>query len=59
MLSGMPMGDDMIAGMAAIIGGVAIAAYGLLPKKCRPALRDPGHRRLAARGRAAAALTGC
>ena len=32
MLYGMPMGGEMIAGMAAIIGGVAIAAYGLLPR---------------------------
>jgi len=31
-LSGMPIGWDMIAGMAAIVGGVAIAAYGLLPR---------------------------
>jgi putative MFS transporter len=31
-LAGMPIGWDMIAGMAAIIGGLAIAAYGLLPK---------------------------
>jgi putative MFS transporter len=31
-LYGMPMGWDMIAGMAAIVGGVGIAAYGLLPK---------------------------
>jgi putative MFS transporter len=31
-LSGMPMGADMIAGMAAITGGIAIAAYGLLPR---------------------------
>src|SRR6476469_6270747 len=31
-LAGMPMGWDMIAGMAAIVGGVAIAAYGLLPR---------------------------
>lgn len=31
-LYGMPMGNDMIAGMAAILIGVAIAAYGLLPK---------------------------
>jgi MFS transporter, putative metabolite:H+ symporter len=31
-LYGMPMGAQMYAGMAAIIGGVAIAAYGLLPK---------------------------
>jgi putative MFS transporter len=30
-LDGMPMGIDMYFGMAAIIGGVAIAAYGLLP----------------------------
>jgi putative MFS transporter len=28
----MPIGPDMIAGMVAIVGGVAIAAYGLLPK---------------------------
>src|SRR5688500_5687517 len=31
-LSGMPIGPDMIVGMVAIVGGVAIAAYGLLPK---------------------------
>ena len=31
-LTGMPIGWDMIAGMAAIVGGLAIAAYGLLPK---------------------------
>jgi putative MFS transporter len=29
---GMPIGWDMIAGMVAIIGGCAIAAYGLLPR---------------------------
>lgn len=32
MLAGMPMGADMIAGMALIIGGVGVAAYGLLPR---------------------------
>jgi putative MFS transporter len=31
-LSGMPIGWDMIVGMAAIVGGCAIAAYGLLPR---------------------------
>ena len=31
-LSGMPMGIDMYIGMAAIVGGVGIAAYGLLPR---------------------------
>jgi putative MFS transporter len=31
-LVGMPVGNDMLAGMGAIIGGVFIAAYGLLPK---------------------------
>ena len=31
-LYGMAIGWDMIAGMAAIVGGVAIAAYGLLPR---------------------------
>jgi putative MFS transporter len=31
-LYGMPMGIDMYIGMALIIGGVAIAAYGLLPR---------------------------
>jgi putative MFS transporter len=31
-LAGMPIGWDMVAGMVAIVGGVAIAAYGLLPK---------------------------
>jgi putative MFS transporter len=30
-LSGMPVGWDMVAGMVLIVGGVAIAAYGLLP----------------------------
>ena len=30
-LAGMPMGGEMVAGMGAIILGVAIAAYGLLP----------------------------
>src|SRR3954462_856713 len=28
----MPMGNDMIAGMMAIVLGIAVAAYGLLPK---------------------------
>lgn len=32
MLSGMPMGADMIAGMALIVAGIGVAAYGLLPK---------------------------
>jgi len=31
-LYGMPMGNDMILGMAAIVLGVAVAAYGLLPR---------------------------
>lgn len=31
-LVGMPMGIDMYIGMAMIVGGVGIAAYGLLPK---------------------------
>ncbi len=31
-LAGMPMGAEMYTGMAAIILGIAIAAYGLLPK---------------------------
>jgi len=31
-LSGMPMGTDMVAGMGLIIGGLAIASYGLLPR---------------------------
>jgi putative MFS transporter len=31
-LDGMPVGNDMIAGMAAIVFGVAVAAYGLLPR---------------------------
>jgi putative MFS transporter len=30
-LAGMPMGTGMLAGMALIIGGVAVSAYGLLP----------------------------
>src|SRR4030095_941280 len=32
MLTGMPIGGDMSAGVALIIGGVAVAAYGLLPR---------------------------
>ena len=32
MLVGMPMGWDMIGGMGLIIGGVFVAAYGLLPR---------------------------
>lgn len=31
-LYGMPMGNDMIAGMGAIMLGVGVAAYGLLPR---------------------------
>jgi MFS transporter, putative metabolite:H+ symporter len=31
-LAGMPMGADMIVGMALIVGGVGVAAYGLLPR---------------------------
>lgn len=31
-LAGMPIGWDMVAGMAAIVGGCVIAAYGLLPR---------------------------
>jgi len=31
-LAGMPIGWDMVFGMVAIVGGVAIAAYGLLPR---------------------------
>src|SRR3982751_2070412 len=31
-LAGMPIGWDMILGMVAIVGGVGIAAFGLLPK---------------------------
>ncbi|HJR82747.1 MAG TPA: MFS transporter [Sphingomicrobium sp.] len=31
-LAGMPIGWDMIAGMAGIVGGCGIAAYGLLPR---------------------------
>ena len=32
MLAGMPMGADMVVGMALIVGGVGVAAYGLLPR---------------------------
>ena len=32
MLAGMPMGVDMVVGMALIVGGVGVAAYGLLPR---------------------------
>ena len=31
-LAGMPMGADMVWGMALIIGGCGVAAYGLLPR---------------------------
>lgn len=36
-LAGMPMDDAMLWGMAAIVGGLALAAYGLLPKRVAPA----------------------
>src|SRR3569833_64677 len=42
-LAGMPMGTDMYIGMALIVGGVAISAYGLIPKdvsKQRSASQD-------------------
>src|SRR3954471_11861605 len=32
LLYGMPIGWDMVAGMIAIVGGIGIAAYGLLPR---------------------------
>ncbi|NUS99500.1 MAG: MFS transporter [Sphingomonas sp.] len=32
MLAGMPMGADMILGMALIVGGIGVTAYGLLPR---------------------------
>jgi putative MFS transporter len=31
-LAGMPIGWDMVLGLAAIVGGCAVAAYGLLPR---------------------------
>ena len=31
-LAGMPIGWDMVVGMAAIVGGCGVAAYGLLPR---------------------------
>ena len=31
-LQGMPIGWDMVAGMILIVGGLAVAAYGLLPR---------------------------
>lgn len=31
-LNGMPVGWDMVAGMVLIVGGLAVAAYGLLPR---------------------------
>ena len=30
-MAGMPMDTEMLIGMALIVGGVAVAAYGLLP----------------------------
>jgi len=41
-LAGMPIGLDMIAGMVAIVGGVAIAAYGLLPRDISKLLSASG-----------------
>lgn len=35
-LAGMPMGMGMYMGMGLIIGGVAVTAYGLLPRKIAP-----------------------
>ena len=31
-LAGMPVGADMVLGMVLIVGGVGVAAYGLLPR---------------------------
>lgn len=31
-LAGMPMDNEMLVGMVAIVGGIAVAAYGLLPR---------------------------
>jgi putative MFS transporter len=41
-LSGMPMGPEMLAGMIAIVGGVAVAAYGLLPRNVSRLLSASG-----------------
>src|SRR5690606_13273640 len=35
-LAGMPMGADMMWGMAAIIAGVGLAGWGLLPRTAAP-----------------------
>jgi len=44
-LAGMPMDPAMIWGMALIVGGLAIAAYGLLPDSRQVAGRSrPGRR---------------
>jgi putative MFS transporter len=46
-LAGMPMGMDMIGGMALIVGGVGVASYGLLPRKASARI-DPGAIEIAA-----------
>ena len=48
MLSGMPMGSDMIAGMGLIVGGVLVAAYGLLPNNVSRQLAVAGEIEVAA-----------
>src|ERR1700744_324001 len=36
MLAGMPMDTGMLVGMALIVGGTALAGYGLLPRTAPP-----------------------
>jgi len=55
-LYGMPMGGEMVAGMGAIVLGIAVAAYGLLPKniskQLRPARTSSSRHRRMRRSRA-------
>ncbi|MDB5456582.1 MAG: transporter, partial [Caulobacter sp.] len=39
-MAGMPMDAGMLAGMALIVAGIAVAAYGLLPKTIFNPLSD-------------------
>ena len=42
-LADMAMDAEMLWGMALIVAGLAVAGYGLLPKKLDPAVAGPAH----------------
>ncbi|HEX9712787.1 MAG TPA: MFS transporter [Actinomycetota bacterium] len=58
MMAGMPMSPSMEAGMAAIICGIGLAAYGLIPRRDAIAKVDQGGRKYHLRAMDDARLTG-